>query len=169
MSNQSQFDVFLAHNSQDKPQVRVVAAALKQCGLEVWIDEEQIRPGQIFQVEIQKAIRKVKTAVIFIGKTGLGKWQTIELPTLYGQFVKAENVTTVIPVLLPGVNEIPEDLLFLEQHHCVSFANGIDDTQALHQLEWGITGRKPGQKIEPNQVISSAVINSDLLFLSLFD
>ncbi|MFB2771827.1 GUN4 domain-containing protein [Pelatocladus sp. BLCC-F211] len=158
MSNQPQFDVFLAHNSQDKPEVRVVAAALKWRGLEVWIDEEQIRPGQIFQVEIQKAIRNVKTAVIFIGKQGLGRWQTIELPTLYSQFVQAENVTTVIPALLPGVNEIPDDLLFLAQHHWVNFANGIDDVEVLYQLEWGITGRRPKQKLEPNQILQADVV-----------
>ncbi|AFY33551.1 GUN4 domain-containing protein [Calothrix sp. PCC 7507] len=161
--NQPQFDVFLAHNSLDKPQVRVVAAALKLRGLEVWIDEEQISPGQIFQVEIQKAIQKVKTAVIFIGKQGLGRWQTIELPTLYSQFMQAENVTTVIPVLLPDVKEIPKDLLFLTQHHWVSFANGIDDVEALYQLEWGITGRKPERKTQPiSQPIQPVIPSDDL-------
>lgn len=143
MSNELSFHAFLAHNSKDKPQVRIIAGELKQYGLQVWLDEEQIIPGQIFQVEIQKAIRKVESAVIFIGQQGLGRWQTYELPTLYSQFVQAANIITVIPVLLPGVNAIPEDLLFLAQHHWVNFSNGIDDVKALESLVWGITGKKP--------------------------
>ncbi|WP_414566105.1 MULTISPECIES: GUN4 domain-containing protein [unclassified Anabaena] len=137
------FDVFLAHNTEDKPQVRKIAQELKLRNLKPWLDEEQIRPGQIFQVEIQKAIQNSKTAVIFIGKKGLGRWQEKELPALYGQFVQAKNITIVIPVLLPGVDKIPQDLLFLAQHHWVSFTNGIADEHALSLLEHGIRGESP--------------------------
>ncbi len=144
----SELDAFLAHNSKDKPQVRLIANKLRQYDLHVWLDEEQIIPGQIFQVEIQKAIQKVSSAVIFIGHEGLGRWQTHELPALYSQFVQAENITTVIPVLLPGVNEIPKDLLFLAQHHWVSFSEGIDDVKALESLVWGITGLKPQETVK---------------------
>lgn len=161
MNDLPKFDVFLAHNTQDKPQVRFVASALKQRRLKVWLDEEQILPGKIFQLEIQKAINNVKSAVIFIGQAGLSRWQYIELQSLYSQFVQAENVKTIIPVLLPRVNEIPKDLLFLAQHHWVSFTNGIDDVEALHQLEWGITGRKPEQKSNQKQVIETDILQSN--------
>jgi hypothetical protein len=139
----AEFDVFLAHNSEDKPLVREIAKELKRRNLKPWLDEEQIRAGQIFQVEIQKAIQNSNTAVIFIGKKGLGRWQEKELPALYGQFVQAQNITTVIPVLLPGVDEIPQDLLFLAQHHSVSFTNGIADGYALYLLERGIRDESP--------------------------
>jgi hypothetical protein len=43
------FDVFLAHNSADKPFVREINTKLKQIGLKTWIDEEQIAPGRSFQ------------------------------------------------------------------------------------------------------------------------
>src|SRR4051794_14128722 len=33
------FDVFLSHNSKDKPAVRQIAEALRARGLEVWLDE----------------------------------------------------------------------------------------------------------------------------------
>ena len=58
------FDVFLAHNSADKPFVREINTKLKQRGLKTWIDEEQIAPGRSFQQEIQQAIPRVKTAAI---------------------------------------------------------------------------------------------------------
>ncbi len=121
MSNQPQFDVFLAHNSQDKPQVRAIARELRHRGLKYWIDEEQIPPGRSFQEVIQQAIPNVKSAAIFIGSRGLGNWQAMELRILISQSVEAD--IPVIPVLLPGVETIPEHLSFLKQLNWVRFAN----------------------------------------------
>ena len=52
------FDVFLAHNNQDKLQVREISKHLSKIGLKVWLDEDQIRPGQFFQEGIQQVIPK---------------------------------------------------------------------------------------------------------------
>ncbi|MBN3940655.1 GUN4 domain-containing protein [Nostoc sp. NMS9] len=141
---QPMFDVFLAHNSLDKPEVQVIAAALRQRNLEPWIDDEQIRPGRPFQDEIQQAIPLVKSAAIFFGVRGLGRWQSWELRSLINQCVK-RNIP-VIPVLLPGVDQLPENLLFLEEFRWVCFSESIGDERALSLLEWGITGIKPGRQ-----------------------
>lgn len=136
MTNQPDFDVFLAHNSQDKPQVRAIANQLKRRGLKVWLDEEQILPGKAFQDVIQQALQKVRCAAIFIGLGGLGKWQILESRSLLTRFVDAD--IPVIPVLLPGVEGIPDHLLFLQELNYVKFENGIDDFEALDKLESGI-------------------------------
>ena len=135
MTNQH-FDVFLAHNSQDKPQVRAIVANLKRRGLKVWLDEEQIPPGRPFQDVIQQALQNVSCAAIFIGSGGLGRWQILELRSLLTRFVDAD--IPVIPVLLPGVEGIPEHLLFLQELNYVKFENGINDFEALDKLESGI-------------------------------
>ena len=140
MTNQPNFDVFLAHNSQDKPQVRAIAKKLKRRGLKVWLDEEQIPPGRSFQDAIQQAIQNVKCAAIFIGIEGLGKWQILEYRSLISRFVDAS--IPVIPVLLPGVDAIPEHLLFLRELNWVNFSKGIDNVEALDQLESGIRQQK---------------------------
>ena len=44
--------------------------------------------------------------------------------------------------MLPGVNKIPDDLLFLRQFNWVSFES-LEDDFAFDDLEWGITGVKP--------------------------
>jgi hypothetical protein len=94
------FDVFLAHNSQDKYQVEAIANALRQRGLNPWIDQEQIAPGQWVQDAIQDTIvSQVKSAAIFIGSSGIGKWQALELRSFIQQC--AEGELAVIPVLLP--------------------------------------------------------------------
>lgn len=136
MTNQPDFDVFLAHNSQDKPQVRAIANKLKQRGLRVWLDEEQIPPGRPFQDVIQQALQNVKSAAIFIGTEGLGNWQILEFRSLITRFVEAD--IPIIPVLLPGVEGIPDKLLFLREINYVKFENGINDFEALDKLESGI-------------------------------
>ena len=136
MTNQPYFDVFLAHNSQDKPQVREIAKQLKRRGLKVWLDEEQIPPGRPFQDVIQQALQNVKSAAIFIGTEGLGNWQILEFRSLITRFVEAD--IPIIPVLLPGVEGIPDKLLFLRELNYVKFENGINDFEALDKLESGI-------------------------------
>ncbi|ACK67605.1 Tetratricopeptide TPR_2 repeat protein [Rippkaea orientalis PCC 8801] len=140
MSEGFEFDVFLAHNSVDKPHVREISNKLRERGLKPWLDEEQIPPGMSFQDEIQKAIPLIKSAAIIIGTQGLGKWQIMELRSLITKFVNLK--IPVIPVLLPGVNNIPGDLLFLQELNWVKFEQ-IDDATAFYRLEWGITQVKP--------------------------
>lgn len=130
------FDVFLAHNSQDKHQVEAIAEELKRRGLNPWLDKEQIPPGQWFQDVIQKAIQTVKSAAIFIGLVGLGKWQTLELRSFISQCV--DKNLPVIPVLLPGATRIPLELLFLQEFNRVRFIQKTDEVEALDALEWGI-------------------------------
>jgi len=141
-----EYDVFLAHNSADKPQVEIIGQALKGRGLNPWLDTEQIPPGRWFQDVIQQAIRQVKSAAVVIGQQGLGRWQIMELRAFIAQCV--ERRIPVIPVLLPGVTEIPAELVFLNELNWVKFSNYIEDTAALDNLQWGITGKHPKTRQE---------------------
>jgi hypothetical protein len=138
----AKFDVFLAHNSLDKPLVRIIFFNLQNRGFNPFLDEEEIQPGRLFQDVIQEAIRQSKCVAVFIGKTGLGNWQAVELKTFISQCVN--RGIPVIPVLLPGVQQIPQNLLFLQEFHSVRFRQDIDD-YTLNQLIWGITGQKSGE------------------------
>lgn len=106
MSGDYEFDVFLAHHSDDKSIVLEISTKLKQRGLKPWVDDEQIVPGRSFQEAIQQAIPTVKTAAIILGVKGVGRCQEWEIRTFFSQCV--ERGTTVIPVLLPGISEVPE-------------------------------------------------------------
>ena len=123
MSNKPQFDVFLAHNSQDKAIVRNIANELRQRGIEPWLDDEQIPPGQPILDFIEKAIQNVKSIAVFIGSKKLGMWQKRELISFIGV---AENIP-IIPVLLPGVDDIPNDLPFLKDRMSISFTQSGDE------------------------------------------
>jgi GUN4-like/TIR domain len=130
---------FLAHNSQDNPQVKIIAEKLKQKGIDTWLDEEQIPPGVSFQDRIQKAISEIDCALIFIGKHGLGKWQGWELQSFFSKLVNSG--IPVIPVLLPGVDNVSDDLPFLQQLNWVKFTDKLEDPSVINKLVWGITGK----------------------------
>ena len=50
--------IFLAHAREDKPQVRKLYADLAARGLDPWLDEVDLVPGQIWKEEIPRAIRQ---------------------------------------------------------------------------------------------------------------
>ena len=58
-----QFDVFLAHNHEDKPLIQEnYTHRLRGREILPWLDEREIPPGASFQTEIQKAIGQNKNS-----------------------------------------------------------------------------------------------------------
>lgn len=135
---QTTFDAFMAHNSADKRAVGKIADYLREHGLRPWLDKEQIAPGRFFQDAIQEQLPRCKSALIFIGRAGVGRWQTVEIRSLMTRCVE-QNIP-IIPVLLPGAQEIPTELLFLRELQWVKFKRTINETRQLRALLWGIAG-----------------------------
>jgi hypothetical protein len=134
-------DVFLAHNTVDQPLIEIISQKLKSRGLNPWLDKEQIPPGRWFQDVIQDTIKKISSAAIFISNNGLGRWQVVELRSFISQCV--ERKIPVIPVLLPGVEKIPTEFVFLNEFNWVKFKKDVNEEDALDNLIWGITGKHP--------------------------
>jgi hypothetical protein len=134
----NEFDVFMAHHSSDKKSVLSICRSLRSRGIYPWVDVEQIQPGTWFQDAIESAIRKMRSAAIVLGNEGVGQWQKIEIRTFINQCI--DRNIPVIPVLLPSLAEIPEDLPFMRQLSHVKFSETVQDEEALQRLAWGITG-----------------------------
>jgi len=69
------FDVFLCHNSRDKPQVKKIGEDLKTQGVLPWLDEWELRPGMPWQRALEAQIDSVMSAAVFVGAEGIGPWQ----------------------------------------------------------------------------------------------
>jgi formylglycine-generating enzyme required for sulfatase activity len=137
-----QFDVFLCHNSEDKPQVIEIAEQLKQCGLRPWLDKWELRPGHSWQDVLEENIEQINAAAVFVGKNGLGPWQRREINAFLRKFVSRE--CPVIPILLPDAPKEPKLPTFLEEIMWVDFRTS--DPDPMSQLIWGITGEKIDQR-----------------------
>jgi hypothetical protein len=72
------FDVFLCHNTVDKPAVRQIAQMLVKEGIKPWLDEDQIRPGTTWQTALGEQIRSTTSSAVFVDNGGVGSSQPIE-------------------------------------------------------------------------------------------
>jgi hypothetical protein len=50
--------VFLSYASQDAEVAQRICAALRQAGLEVWIDQSELRGGDAWDISIRRQIRE---------------------------------------------------------------------------------------------------------------
>jgi hypothetical protein len=134
-----QFDVFLCHNSADKPAVKRIAQRLKESGILPWLDVWELPPGVPWQPLLEKQIDSIKSAAVFVGSAGFGPWQEQELYGFLRAFVRRK--IPVIPVMLDDAPSQPELPSFLEGMTWVDFRN--NDPDPMMMLTWGITGNRP--------------------------
>jgi hypothetical protein len=131
------FDTFLCHNSDDKAAVQKIARQLLRNGVSVWLDEWHLRPGTLWQRSLEEEIPNIRSAVVFIGASGLGPWQRIEIEAFLREFVA--RGCPVVPAILPRAPFTPEMPVFLKGMTWVDFRKSRP--KPLRQLIWGITGR----------------------------
>ncbi len=68
-----QLKVFLCHASADKPQVRKLHRQLRACGVQPWLDEEDLLPGQDWQHEIPKAVQEADVVIVCLSQNATTK------------------------------------------------------------------------------------------------
>lgn len=135
--HRQEFDVFLCYHAQDRPAVKHIAKQLKQHGILPWLDEWELQPGLPWQDALERQIKHIQSAAVFVGQNGIGPWQRQELRALIREFVKRE--CPVIPVLLPDAPGKPDLPLFLDGMTWVDFS--LQDPDPLQQLIKGIAGK----------------------------
>jgi hypothetical protein len=90
--------VFLCHASQDKSDVRGLYRRLRDNDFDVWLDEERLLPGQEWEHEIRKAVRRSDAIIICLSQQAITK----------RGFVQKE-----IRLALDVADEQPEGSIFL--------------------------------------------------------
>lgn len=132
------FDVFLCHHNEDKAEIRQIADALIKQGIKPWLDEREIKPGSLWQSALEEQISSIKSTTVFVGESGIGPWQNLEIRAFINEFIERE--CPVIPAILPSAKSTPSLPILLKNLHYVDFR--ITDPDPLNQLLWGITGEK---------------------------
>jgi formylglycine-generating enzyme required for sulfatase activity len=156
----AKFDVFLSHNSRDKPSVRELMKQLLAYQnlsgdpIQVWYDEDQLQPGLPWQERLEHGIQNSLSVAVLIGKDGLGPWEDEEMRGALQ--MAANDKRPVIPVLLPGAHDQPKLPMFLGIRTWVDLRSGFEDV-GLEKLVWGITGKKPERLRPTNQLLSESL------------
>lgn len=117
------FDVFLCHNSTDRPSIRNICTSLKSKGVRTWFDEENLPSGLPWQPEIERQVEQFSTAAVFVGKSGVGPWQNLGMCAILIGFV--QRSIPVIPVILPDAIKVPELPVFLRALTWIDLRQGL--------------------------------------------
>lgn len=73
MATRRMLRIFLCHSSADKPAVRELYQQLKDKGFDPWLDEEEILPGQDWDQEIRKAMRRTDLVIACLSRASITK------------------------------------------------------------------------------------------------
>jgi formylglycine-generating enzyme required for sulfatase activity len=65
--------IFLCHASDDKQRVRELSTRLREDGFEPWLDEEQILPGQDWELQVSAAVQASDVVVVCLSLASVGK------------------------------------------------------------------------------------------------
>ena len=125
---QFSFDVFLSHNSKDKPRVRMLAERLRSSGLRVWFDEWIIQPGDDIYLTIERGLGVSRTLILCLSDNAIGSdWVGLERSTVL--FRDPSNADRrFIPLLLADC-ELPDTL---RRYKYIDFR--VESDEAFHQL-----------------------------------
>ena len=151
--NQTLYDVFLSHNSLDKPAVEELANRLSQNNLKPWFDKWNLIPGDPWQKAIESALDRCGTCAVFMGPSGISPWQNEEMRAAIDRRVR-EGRFRVIPVLLPGAKRGERSRLpsFMVATTWIEFRKSLDDDMAFHRLIAGIRGIEPGPEFKESLI-----------------
>jgi len=96
--------VFLCHSSADKPAVRELYQKLcAEPWISPWLDEEELYPGQDWNMEIEKAIEATDAILVCLSNKSITKegyvQKEIRIALDYADY-KPEGTLFIIPVRL---------------------------------------------------------------------
>lgn len=109
MANDFEYDVFLSHNSKDKPRVRKLAGRLKEAGVRVWFDEWNVGAGDIIALKVDEGLEQSRVLVLCISANALASgWVALERSTAIHRDPANEG-RRYIPLLLTDC-KLPDTL-----------------------------------------------------------
>ncbi|NJC97323.1 MAG: TIR domain-containing protein [Anaerolineae bacterium] len=104
--------VFLCHASGDKPPVRELYKRLTAEGVDAWLDQEKLLPGQDWRMEIPRAVREADVVVICLSKKSITKEGYVQKEIRFALDIaeeKPEGTIFLIPARLEDC-VVPERL-----------------------------------------------------------
>jgi hypothetical protein len=134
------YDVFFSYHWRDHAEVEAVAQALRQQGLNVFLDRWYLVPGRAWPQALEEVLASCRAVAVFIGPQGMGPWQQREKFLALSRQTRQSDFP-VIPVLLPGADPA---LGFLSQNTWVDLRQRPDDPLSLEILKIAVQGEAPG-------------------------
>lgn len=143
------FDVFLSHHSGDKAWVIKLKNALEAKDITVWLDKDEIKPGDLFAKALEEGLRASKNIAFVISPTSIkSKWVEEEYYRAISLSKLKKQPSNLIPIIYK-MARIPD---FLSSRNWVDFRDESEYEKSVEQLIWGITGKKKEEKINTLEI-----------------
>jgi WD40 repeat protein len=137
------YDVFFSYNSSDHVAVETVACALRERGLNVFLDRWYLVPGRPWPQVLEEVLSTCQAVCVFLGRQGMGSWQQREKELALARQIR-DSTFPVIPVLLPGAEPA---LGFLSLNTWVDMRVGADDPGAVAVMAAAVGGQPPSPEL----------------------
>ena len=133
------FDAFLSYAPNDVDWAIRLKTALQERGLNIWLDREQIRPGNSILADLEAGLEMCKSCILVVSPDAIrSHWVSEEYHRAVTLAKQKDRPLQVIPVIL-GKAELPG---FLSTRNWVEFLDDATFETNLERLIWGITGAK---------------------------
>ncbi len=157
--------VFLCHASADKPAVRDLNERLLSDGMDPWLDEEDLLPGHVWDVEIKKAVRTSDVVLVCLSERAISKAGYVQKEVSLVLDVadeQPEGAIFLIPVKLEPC-EIPARL---SRWHWVNLfeQRGYEKLLRALRARSEALGRAPDRKV-PEEVIENRPPEADAVLI----
>jgi len=109
---QRKLKVFISYSSKDRIIVNALSEKLDSDGVDVWLDSNNLLPGQSWDIEIKKAINSSDVIIVCLSKSSTSREGFIQKELRYAvdlAFEKPEGTVFIIPARIEECN-IPDSL-----------------------------------------------------------
>jgi len=157
-----EFDALLSYGPTDADWAIKLKAALEERGLNIWLDRDQIRPGDI--ADLETGLERCKSYVLIVSPDAIrSQWVSDEYHRAVTLAKQKDRPLQVVPVIL-GKAELPG---FLSTRNWVEFLDDTTFDANLERLIWGITGtksRRTGSSISVAPPAEAAALANPYIF-----
>lgn len=109
--------VFISHSHQDKPFVERLLKDLLDANLNVWLDKQELAPGDSVIEKVSHGLRNSDYLVAVLSRSSIkSKWVQAELNAVLSNQLSGKSGTAILPVLIDDV-DIPillRDILYAD-------------------------------------------------------
>ncbi len=108
IGRRKQFDAFLSYSSKDRTWANHLKEALHKQGLKVWLDHDQIRPGELFANALERGLEESKAVALIVSPESMESgWVEEEYRRALSLTQQRKQPLQLIPVIqreaeLPG-------------------------------------------------------------------
>lgn len=128
--------LFLSHAGEDASVVRELAHRIRESGYQVWLDVEELKPGDRWMKTLEEALARASAFAVYVGRSGIRRWVDREVRAALDR-ATTDPSFRVLPILGPGAE--PQSLPpFLAQHQWLDLRSGTADPETLRSLMHGL-------------------------------